>query len=119
MVSARAYHVAVLLGNGKVLLAGWAGSSAELYDPATGTSTATGSMQQVRAYSGTAGALLTNGKVLVVGGQDFGIPAPPLTAEVYDPGSGTFSAVGDMRINRTDIRSSRCWTAGPLAGGIN
>lgn len=120
MVAARAYHVAVLLGNGKVLLAGWAGSSAELYDPAIGTSAATGSMGQVRAYSGTAGALLTNGKVLVVGGQDYSAPAPNLTAEVYDPATGTFSAVGAMRTNRTDILIQSLLDGRALiAGGIN
>jgi hypothetical protein len=53
MGTAREYHTATLLPNGKVLVAGgYAGSlpfsSAELYDPATGTWTATGSMGTAR-----------------------------------------------------------------------
>jgi Kelch motif len=60
-----------LLPNGKVLVAGGSTgidvvSSAELYDPGTGTWTATGSMATAR-YFHTA-RLLPNGKVLVAGG---------------------------------------------------
>ena len=54
---------ATLLQNGKVLTIG--GSSAQLYDPATGTVSATGSMAQpLASHSAT---LLQNGKVLVAG----------------------------------------------------
>ena len=38
-------------------------------------------------------ALLPNGKVLVAGGEDFGFIA---SAELYDPGAGTFTATGSM-----------------------
>src|SRR6266478_6194190 len=53
MSSARYFHTATLLGNGKVLIAGGSGpvtggfgttKSAELYDPATGTFTPVGDM---------------------------------------------------------------------------
>ena len=66
-----AYHTATLLPNGKVLVAGGsiaaaALSSAELYDPASGTWTATGSLGTARdSHTAT---LLPNGKVLVAGG---------------------------------------------------
>ena len=64
-------HTATLLPNGKVLVAGGSSSfgdlaSAELYDPASGTWTATGSLTP-HATSHTA-TLLPNGKVLVAGG---------------------------------------------------
>ena len=63
-----------MLPNGKVLVAGGVGivqllASAELYDPATGTWTATGSLATAR-YSHTA-TLLPNGKVLVAGGYNW------------------------------------------------
>ena len=65
-------HTATLLPNGKVLVAGGfdisgnALASAELYDPASGTWTATGSLATARAYH--TATLLPNGKVLVAGG---------------------------------------------------
>ena len=60
-----------MLPNGKVLVAGGDNgsgylASAELYDPASGTWTATGSLNTAR-YCHTA-TLLPNGKVLVAGG---------------------------------------------------
>jgi len=60
-----------LLPNGKVLVAGGYNgstlvSSAELYDPASGTWTATGSLNTARGRH--TATLLPNGKVLVAGG---------------------------------------------------
>ena len=53
LMTARAYHTATLLGDGRVLVAaGSTGSetfvSAELYDPATGTWSETGSLAVAR-----------------------------------------------------------------------
>src|SRR5271157_1525613 len=92
----RLHHTATLLPNGKVLIAGGVYSTppipttpffdflatAELYDPATGKFTPTGSMSAHRAFH--TAILLANGKVLIVGG---GYSA---SAELYDPASGTF-----------------------------
>ncbi len=71
MASAHWSHTATLLPDGKVLVAGGNYdtvilATAELYDPATGRWTATGSMAEER-HSHTA-TLLPNGKVLVAGG---------------------------------------------------
>jgi hypothetical protein len=55
MAGARLQHTATLLPNGKVLVAGGQNvsgnylSGAELYDPAAGTWTVTGSMSTARA----------------------------------------------------------------------
>lgn len=80
MVTAREFHVAVLLPNGTVLIAGGdqdeSGNpgdadinlaSAEIYNPATGQFAVTGSMTAPRVYS-TATVIPSTGYVLIVGG---------------------------------------------------
>lgn len=84
----RRLHIATLLSNGQVLVAGGYNNdsgtlaSSELYDPATGLWTTTGSMASPGRYFHTATRLL-NGNVLVVGGS--GSPPPTLSsAELYE-----------------------------------
>jgi Galactose oxidase, central domain len=65
----RYFHTATLLPDGRVLVAGglyYDASSAELYDPATGAWSRTGSLSAVR--NGPTATLLPNGKVLIAGG---------------------------------------------------
>jgi Kelch motif protein len=114
LVTGRSGHIAVLLKNGKVLIAGGFNlccgglASAELYDPKTGTFTATGNMTQPRNQA--MASMLSNGQVLVVGGlNDIGFPidypdmfAPLATAEIYDPRSGAFHAIANMIAARAD-----------------
>ena len=69
--------------------------SAELYDPASGTWSATGSLA-TDALDHTA-TLLPNGKVLVAGGTASGVLA---SAELYDPASGTWTATGSLATAR-------------------
>jgi hypothetical protein len=95
--------VATLLPNGKVLIGGGVSTaniplaSAELYDPATGVFTATGSMTTTRY--GNSVALLPNGKVLFAGGANAG-NTNLASAEIYDPATGLFSATGGMTTAR-------------------
>jgi WD40 repeat protein len=106
MTEARSGHTATLLNVaavanfGMVLIVGSADSTAELYDPAVGTFTATGSMIQART-SPTATLLETGsaklGSVLIVGGN---VVAGDLTAELYNPATGTFNATGSTSILR-------------------
>jgi hypothetical protein len=57
----------------------------------------TGSMATPRRFH--TATLLPNGKVLVAGGQNAGY-APVVSAELYDPSTGTFSATGNMTVPR-------------------
>jgi N-acetylneuraminic acid mutarotase len=102
MSVARYHHVAALLPDGRVLVAGgWALTSnsdkslasAEIYDPATDRWTATGSMATGRARGSI--AALPDGRVLVVDGVD---PAYHVmaTAEIWDSASGRWRPTGRL-----------------------
>ncbi len=120
MTTPRSGHTSTLLANGKVLIAGggptligtgpFSLASAELYDPATRTFAATGSMTVERSEHNA--TLLKNGKVLITGGyrldQSYSISYPD-TAELYDPATGTFAPVG--------ISGASCDTATLLLDG--
>ena len=75
-----------MVGGGAAVAGANDRTSAELYDPGTGTWTSTGSMLAPRA--GFSATLLADGKVLVAGGAGTGAVA---SAELYDPVSGTWS----------------------------
>jgi N-acetylneuraminic acid mutarotase len=119
--TARSYHTATLLQDGKVLVVGGQGpntlDSAELYDPATGTWSVTGHMSRPRVdHTAT---LLRSGRVLVAGGEspDFGGTA---TAEIYDPATGTWSPTGNMITIRSGHAATLLQDGRVLvAGGYN
>lgn len=76
---------------------GHALATAEVFDPRTGTWTATGSMRYARY--GAIAVTLSDGRVLVAGSQPgSGIAsiaeAATATAELYDPATGRFTAAG-------------------------
>jgi hypothetical protein len=104
--TARAFHTATLLPNGMVLVTGGHDgptfapsdvlSSAELYDPASGSWTVTGSLNSAR-YHHTA-TFLSNGVVLVAGGiSGFNAFA---SAELYSPASGNWTVTGSLNTAR-------------------
>jgi hypothetical protein len=99
MTTPRIFHSASLLPDGKVLIAGGDTLSgenilrgltaAEVYDPSTGTFTATSEM--IHGRECTKAHALSNGKVLLSGGWDFDhVP----DAELYDPTAGSFAKAG-------------------------
>ena len=118
MTVGREYHTATLLPDGKVLIAGgWVHgevddtadvASAELYDPGTGTFTATGSMNEAREQH--TATLLANGTVLITGG--FHYQEWLASAELYDPRTGIFTVTGSLNVARAGH------TATLLANGL-
>jgi len=96
MQNPRFEHVAALLTNDKVLIAGGAGAAAELFDPTSGGSFApTGDMVSNHDGRATATALAApDTRVLVAGGAGIS------EAELYDPATGTFSGTGSMSTAR-------------------
>src|SRR5262249_12053102 len=112
MPNRRLQHTATRLANGQVLITGARDqftsvdptNSAILYDPTTGTFSATGSM--VVARGGHTATLLPNGKVLIAGGYTTGQVCLD-SAELFDPsannGAGAFSTLGArMHTSRAD-----------------
>ncbi len=106
MTTRRTLHTATLLLSGQVLLTGGVDllrgpsdnpegltlDTAELFDPASRSWSATGSMGQVRALH--TASLLQSGKVLVSGGnQAFGTGEDTATAEIFDPAGGNPPAI--------------------------
>jgi hypothetical protein len=112
MVSEHLAGTVTRLSDGRVLVAGGAQdtqncgacepvASAELYDPATGSFSWTGSMSRARVAA--TATLLLDGRVLVAGGYDIGPTYDSAaanialaSAELYDPATGKFSPTGSM-----------------------
>ena len=94
MTVARMGHTATLLNNGRVLIVGGFDysppshglASVELYDPLTGTFTATSNM--TGGWSGQTATLLPDGKVLVSSAY---AQSGFWAAETYDPRTDTFT----------------------------
>jgi hypothetical protein len=103
-VTGPSHCTATRLADGRVLLAGGTNpatgatlASAELFDPATGTFSPTGSMTTPRFQH--VAILLSDGRVLVAGGESGGVDNLS-SAELYDPKTGTFSPTGAMTAER-------------------
>ncbi|GAB3145589.1 hypothetical protein GCM10027258_36310 [Amycolatopsis stemonae] len=123
LATSRRAHTLTTLQDGRVLAVGgghghpsitpWALATAELYDPATGSWTPTGSLGQSR--HGHSATLLPDGRVLVAGGATDQPPLPTQvitnTAELYDPATGTWTTTAPM------LHARASFPAVPLPGG--
>jgi N-acetylneuraminic acid mutarotase len=108
--TARTGHTATLLLNGKVLVAAGGGTgflvSAELYDAGSGSWTATGSLNTSRR--GHTATVLPGGEVLVAGGYNNNSSSSWYlnSAELYDPGRGSWTATGSLNYTRANHTST-------------
>jgi hypothetical protein len=116
MREARSGHTATLLSDGRVLLAGGAIGGAEVFDPATGVSTATGSMTSPRLAGHTA-TLLADGTVLVAGGKFIDNSTTLSEAEVYDPATNGWTPVGGLAAPRIGHAATRLADGRVLVSG--
>lgn len=101
MTTARESHTATLLNGGKVLITGGHKgrrsaitiyTSAEIYDPATGTFTAAGNLT-VKRHKHDA-VRLSDGRVLIIGGSDERDGAGAYqNTEIFNPADGSFTPV--------------------------
>ncbi len=111
MATRRALHLAILLPSGKVLVAGgrtctgpppvacnstFTTTTSELFDPATGTWTPTGSLSVPHHTAGI--TLLRDGRALLPGGFPTG--TGDLVVEAYDPALGTWAVLEPLRVAR-------------------
>jgi len=107
-------HSATVLPDGNLLIAAGHGfpcsggfcystvnTSAEVYNPATGTWNYTGSLSRRSNHTAT---LLPNGQVLVVGGWNAGYDVGRFitldTAETYDPATGRWTSIANLNSAR-------------------
>ncbi|HUY27646.1 MAG TPA: kelch repeat-containing protein [Candidatus Binataceae bacterium] len=96
MNEARMYQAAVLMPNGKVLIAGGekapekALASAEIYDPVKEAFSASAPMLSV--HIGGVASILPGAKVLIAGGRSG-------NAEVYNPATGSFRLTAAMPVD--------------------
>lgn len=124
LATARANHFAVVLADGRILVGGGesaasppvALASVEIYDPPSATWTTAAPMKTARSFAGA--TLLSDGRVLVAGGEPLGgTPTPIAAAEVFDPKSGTWSPAGTLLLARTRAAVVTIGDRALIAGG--
>lgn len=127
MATSRNVFAAVLMADGRVLIAGGSKggegayattANCEIYNPATGIFTPAAPMTQTRNYPGA--TLLADGRVLVAGGSSIAsyVATSRHDAEIYDPSANTWTPVvgnltaGGPRMSLTRLSDGRVLAAG-------
>ena len=105
----QSFPIAVALSDGRVLVTGVSDlnsdapeATSEIYDPAAGTWSPTGTMKHARIFHTM--TLLPDGRVLAVGGDDpvGGPNSPHSTTEIFDPRTDSWSPGPDLAEPRLD-----------------
>ena len=123
MTVARHFHASVTLTDGSVLVVGgYSGSglvtTAETYDPSTGTWTPTTGAPVV-ARGHPVATMLADGRVLITGGLN-GSGTHQNTAEIYDPATRSFTpTAGNMNQARVQHTSTLLANGEVLIAGGN
>jgi hypothetical protein len=127
MATSRNVFAAVLLPDGRVLIAGGSKgregdyastANCEIYNPSTGIFTPAAPMTKTRNYPGA--TLLADGRVLVAGGSSIAgyVATSRHDAEIYDPSANTWTpAIGNLtaggpRMSLTRLSDGRVLAAG-------
>jgi hypothetical protein len=126
MTTVRVGLAAAVLHDGRVLLAGGAEqsgailASAEIYDPASESFAATGAMSVPRQLA--TATLLGDGRVLITGGTpDGNFDSAFASAELYDPATGSFTALSSEMSDPRMLHTATPLDDGRvlIAGGAN
>ncbi len=131
MITPKMGHLAIPLNDGRVLIVGGynpddAIADPELYDPSSGTFLPAGRMTTLR--QGFSATLLKDGNVLIAGGLEYDASSDSIdglaSAELYDPVTATFAAVGNMTTGRgqhtaTLLHDGRVLVAGGVGQNSN
>jgi hypothetical protein len=125
--SARSNPTAVLLADGRVLVAGGRYidkvhaprilDSSELWDPGSGVWSRTGNLAHPRI--GASAVVLDDGRVLIVGGvaSPESAPLEQDSAEVYDPRSGRWNPAGSLATARSGFSLVALGDGGAIVAG--
>lgn len=120
MTVKRWYHIATLLNDGRVLVAGGQmdnstiHQSAELYNPASGVFASTGKMKSGRTKMT---ACATGAGLVMVGGGINSLASTLASVEAFDPGAGSWSDLGSMNTARAFHTMTVLPTGEVLAAG--
>jgi hypothetical protein len=120
MRTARHFHVATLLKDGRVLVIGGtnvddvvgrpsAGNTAEIYDPRAGTWTQTENLNWPRSQ-GHIASLLSDGRVIVFGGDS-------LFGDIFDPSTLKWTPTAPLTTARTSATSTGLASGQVLVAG--